>query len=828
MQLRIIVMVLSALALFSSGIGGFFYYRALKESAIQEARKGSASRAQEVKGRFSSFLVEQTKPVKTLSGLVEIRRALQEPNEKNLEIANRILDHFNQSLDTSVCYLMDLNGETIASSNRDEADSFVGKNFSFRPYFREALAGNPSIYMGLGIESGSRGVYYSHPVYQNYGLKIVGVAVIKAPIELIEKELSQGDQEIILLVDPHGLVFVSSHPRWLFNTLDRLSDAESSELVKSRQFGKGPFPWTGLFRRDSDHLVDETGLEYLSYRLPIDGFPGWSVVYLQDLESIYKGLVDPFYDLKNVPLLPLCVLVGLSVGILYKKASQNIVKRKLAEEALRQSEERYRYLYNNTPGMLHSIDPSGRLVSVSDYWLETLEYHRDEVIGKKLSDFLTEDSRRYADEVALSEFLEKGYLSDISYQFRKRSGATIDVLLSAIAERDNHGKVSRSLAVLVDITEQKRAEAELRVTREKLRIYSEELEKQVANRTAVISSILKNTPSVIFIKDKDFKYIRVNSNFESLIGLSESQITGKSDYEIFDQETADQFRANDVKVMSELSAIQVEEIFPSKDTPRVYLTAKFPLYGEDGSVESICGIASDITEMKKAQYQLKRLSARIMSGQEKERAAIARELHDQLGQALTAVRFDAVWIRDHLKDADLVISDQAAAMCNLIDKTIDDVRVIALRLRPGILDDLGLIAALEWVMVDFRKRTQIDCSFEYSETPQINNMVATAAYRIAQEALTNIARHANATFVDVSLRVEEKDLILSVVDDGCGFDVSGLSDSEGLGIAGMRERASLVGGTVEIQSGGDTGTRVVFRVQLDAVWEGLNDKSFAG
>ncbi len=817
MRLRIIVMVLSVLAFMSAATGGYLYYNTLKASAIAQAGKESASRAKDVRERFSSFLIEQAKPVKVLAKLEEIRLALSEPTQDTMAKADRILDLFNESLDTSVCYLMDLRGVTRASSNRDQPDSFVGKDFSFRPYFQEAVRGRPTIYMALGTASGRRGVYYSYPVLGEEGTTVIGVAVIKATIEPVEKELNQGHEEIILLTDPHGIVFVSTHRDWLFHSLTRLSSEEMLSISNSRQFGEGPFPWTGLEIKGEDRAIDQSGNEYLSYRMPVDGFPGWSVVYLQDLAAMYKRLSDPLFGITTSTVLALCVLVGLSVSLLYRKASEDIVKRRLAEEALRESERRYRHLYHNTPGMLHSVDPEGRLVSVSDYWLDSLGYRRHEVIGKRLSDFLTQASRRYADEVVFPAFLEKGYCRDVSYQFRKKDGQTIEVLLSAIAERDVAGKVQRSLSVLVDVTEQKRAEEELRVTREQLRRYSEDLERQVAERTGVITGILRHTPSVVFLKDTQYRYVLVNSRFEQVFGMTEEQIRGKTDYEIFREDIADQFRANDRKVVAERRAYQIEERVPHEDGMSVYLSAKFPLYDEEGSVRSICGIATDITAIKKAQDQLRRLSGSIMAGQEKERTAIARELHDELGQVLTALKIDSVWLRERLKHVDAEAAKQAAAMCLLIDKTIDDVRGIALRLRPGVLDDLGLIPALEWYIGDFERRTRICCDFQHADVPNVRNIVATAAYRVAQEALTNAARHAHAARITVSLEVTDGILVLTVEDNGSGFNILELGDSEGLGIAGMRERAALVGGAMEIESRQAMGTRVVFNVPLDTV-----------
>lgn len=814
MRLRTVVLVLSLLAFLSASTGGYLYYFYLKQSSLAEAGKDSASRAQAIKDRLVSFLHEQQRPVRALAGLQEMQKALSDPNEHTVPDANRILDHFNDALGTNVCYLMNVSGETIASSNRLAPDSFVGKNFAFRPYFRRAIKGFPATRMALGTASGRRGVYYSYPVYKSGYSNPIGVAVIKAPIEPLEKELHQGQGEIVLLTDPHGIVFISNRKDWLLHSLWKLSSEEEREIAASRQFGEGPFPWTGLKMESPDRVVDPAGNRYLDYQMPIESFPRWSVVYLQNLDAIAKKLSDPLLSITGATVLALCVLVLLSVAFLYRKASYDIVQRKTAEEALRESEERYRSLYHRTPGMLHSVDPDGRLLSVSDYWVEALGYAPSEVIGRKLSDFLTEGSRKFAEEVVLPQFLEKGYCKGIPYRFVKKSGEIVDVLLSAIAERDAQGNIKRSLSLLVDVTEQKRAQEQLRVAKEQLRSYSEDLERQVAQRTGEITGILKNTPSVVYLKDTEYRYILVNSRFEQLFGLREEEVQGKTDHDLFPPDVADRIRANDRQVFAEGRAHHIEESLPSEDGPRTYLTVKFPLTDDRGYMRSICGIATDITVIIKAQDQMRRLSGRIMAGQEKERTAIARELHDELGQVLTALKMDSVWLRERLKQSDPDAAERAAEACELIDETIGNVRSIALRLRPGVLDDLGLIPALEWHIGDFEKRTRISCNFEHADVPEVGNVVATAAYRIAQEALTNVARHSRASRVFVSLRVEAGNLILAVADEGLGFDPSFMADAEGLGIAGMRERAALVGGSMEIQSQPGRGTVVTFRVAL--------------
>jgi signal transduction histidine kinase len=242
---------------------------------------------------------------------------------------------------------------------------------------------------------------------------------------------------------------------------------------------------------------------------------------------------------------------------------------------------------------------------------------------------------------------------------------------------------------------------------------------------------------------------------------------------------------------------------------------KFPLYDESGAPSGVCGIATDVTVVKKAEDQLRRLSAGIMASQEKERAAIARELHDELGQVLTALRMDAVWLRDHLDKSDPKGSRRAITMCELIDKTIEEVRGIALRLRPGVLDNLGLVDALEFYTTDFERRTEISCTFDPAGVPAVTDTLATAAYRIAQEALTNVARHAGASRVHVALAADNGHLVLSVLDDGCGFNTAVLTEAEALGVAGMRERAALVGGKLSVSSRPGDGSRVEFRVPLE-------------
>ncbi|MGD8650364.1 MAG: PAS domain-containing protein, partial [Desulfobacterales bacterium] len=723
MKLRIILVVLSLLAFLSASTGGYLYYSSLKESALREAERQADLRLRTIKKNLTIFLAENVKPVKTLAGMETVRLALTLPDIQNLPAADATLDHFKSTLAADVCYLMNADGQTIASTNRDAPDSFVGQNFAFRPYFKQAILGRPSTYLALGTTSGKRGAYYSHPVFAQNGSGPVGIVVIKASIELIESQLGRELDEIVLVNDPHGVIFISNRNEWLYHLLWEYNEKNIPLIKKSRQFGPGPWKWTGLIFR-GDYIVDPDGDEYQIHVAELGlNYPGWNVVHLRKLEAITQTVIDPLIKTTGPIVLALSVLIGIAVFFLYRQASIEIRQRRLAQDALRESESRYRSLYHNTPAMLHSIDPEGRLVSVSDYWVEVMGYSRREVIGRKLTDFFTEESRQIAESKTIPRFFDTGFLQDVPYQFIKKSGEKIDVLVSAIADRNANGNIVRSLAVSIDVTLRNRAEAALKQAKEELSIHSQDLERLVRLQTAEITSILTYTPAVVYIKDRTGRYTLVNKRYEELFNIRNAEVRGKTDYDMFSKPIADRFRTSDERVLRESRSLQAEEYIQQPDGMHTYLAVKFPIYDDKGAISGVCGILNDITAVKKAQTQLRRLSGSIMTNQEKERSAIARELHDELGQVLTALRMDSVWMHERLKNSDPKAAERARTMCHLIDKNIEDVRGMAFRLRPGVLDDLGLVDALEWYTADFERRTEIACVFEHDKVPRLSETV---------------------------------------------------------------------------------------------------------
>ena len=332
MKLRTILLILALLSLVSISTGGYLYYSSLKESALEEVHRETISRIQIIASHIDSTLVEHQKSVKALAGLKELQQALEDKIESKILKANMILDHFHQALNVDVCYLMDEQGNTVASSNRNAPDSFVGKNYAFRPYFREAIQGNPAIYMALGVTSGKRGVYFSHPVYGELNDLPSGVVVVKGSTETIEQEINRLVEGVMLFTDPHGVIFISNREDWLFHVLWRASPDEIAKIAKTKQFGNGPWNWTGVKRESENHFIDKSGIEYHIHQAEIKNYPGWKVIYLHDSRAMYKRISDPLFKTAGLIILILCLIIGLVVFFLYREASHEIVLRKKAEE----------------------------------------------------------------------------------------------------------------------------------------------------------------------------------------------------------------------------------------------------------------------------------------------------------------------------------------------------------------------------------------------------------------------------------------------------------------------------------------------------------------
>jgi PAS domain S-box-containing protein len=215
--------------------------------------------------------------------------------------------------------------------------------------------------------------------------------------------------------------------------------------------------------------------------------------------------------------------------------------------------------------------------------------------------------------------------------------------------------------------------------------------------------------------------------------------------------------------------------------------------------------------LRKQQNELRELSAQVFEAREEEKTLIARELHDELGQLLTAMKMDLSWLRERLPQDEPALEAKARQMNEVLDQTVGSVRRIAADLRPLMLDDLGLADAAGWLVEDFARRSGIECRIDLPPAEQLEALgrdTAIAVYRVLQEALTNIARHSGAMHAWAMLEAGDDALLLEIEDDGRGISADDLAKSRSLGLKGMRERVLYLGGTLEVSRAPRGGTRV--------------------
>ena len=310
MKLHVILFTLALLTFSSALIGGLFYYSSLKEVVIQKAALESELSVSTYKDHISYLLSEKLKEVKALSKTKELIQTLTFPTKNNLVNANNMLLYFNNSLESDVCYLMDTNGKTISSSNFDAPDSFVDKKYAFRPYFKKAMKGSSAIYLALGVTSGKRGAYFSQPIYDVNGNTPIGVLVIKTAVDSLENTIAGlgYNKSKALITTPQGIIFMSSFKPWLFQSLFKSNIDSLAKIILTKQFGKGPWKWTGLTLKNDHQIVDNTGNEYLFHKIDIKELPGWTILSMINPEKISEETINPMIKLSGYIIAVICLL----------------------------------------------------------------------------------------------------------------------------------------------------------------------------------------------------------------------------------------------------------------------------------------------------------------------------------------------------------------------------------------------------------------------------------------------------------------------------------------------------------------------------------------
>jgi PAS domain S-box-containing protein len=476
----------------------------------------------------------------------------------------------------------------------------------------------------------------------------------------------------------------------------------------------------------------------------------------------------------------------------YEGAAQDITERKKAVAALRESEELFSRAFHSSPApLIITRLADGYFLNANDAALRTFEYERAEVTGQTI-----ENLNLYADpsegKVLIDELRERGALREFESRARTKSGKILDLLV--FVEPITLKGEQCLLSTAFDITDRKQVEAALRESEERYR------------------ELFENAKDAIYIHDLSGRYVSMNHAAEKLSGYPRDEILGKHFSNFVSPRDLKQVRRNlcqklDIEVET---AYEIELI--TKDRRRVPVEVVSRLIYENGKAIGVQGTARDISERKRAQEVLQIYSRRLMEAQEAERQSLARELHDEIGQVLTAVRINLQSIqRSGGTNLNISQLDESVA---IVDDALGRVRELSIDLRPSLLDDLGLSAALRWYVDRYAQRTGIIAEVldGFQDGGRLPRELETACFRIAQAALTNVARHARASSVSVQLERLRGKMLLTVIDDGVGFDLDHLRKNalaaSALGLRGMEERALAVGGYIKIDSGAGRGTRV--------------------
>jgi len=492
-------------------------------------------------------------------------------------------------------------------------------------------------------------------------------------------------------------------------------------------------------------------------------------------------------------------------------AARMALERAGQRRALREAERRYQSLFHRVPVGLFRIARDGKIADANPGLLEMLGYSdRDSLLAAKALSFFADALERRA---LLTVLREADVAEHFEVRLRRRDGKMIWVAVNARVSRDDRDEVIYWEGSLEDVSARRETERLLR--------------ESEARKGAILNSAL----DAVITMDGQGCITEFNPAAEKTFGRRRNDVLGKELAGlIIPLALRDKHRRGLERYLAtgdgamlgkriELTAMRAD----GREFPVELTVTRVNLDGPP----MFTGFLRDITERKKAEKQLRDsreqlrvLAAHLQSVREEERTRIAREVHDELGQALTGLKLDIAWLDK--RDSELSSTEELRQyreklkeLPAVVDAIIGTVRKIATDLRPPVLDDLGLEAAVEWQAQEFERRTGIGCRFSSSLAHlDLDSDRATAMFRIFQETLTNIVRHAEATEVNVYLRQEGDEVILEVQDNGRGMAGRELSGTQSLGLLGMRERATMLEGEVNIISRQGRGTRVDVRIPL--------------
>ncbi len=473
-------------------------------------------------------------------------------------------------------------------------------------------------------------------------------------------------------------------------------------------------------------------------------------------------------------------------------------KLRQTQTLLKESHDRYLDLFDFSPIALFTLNTYGLIYEMNYAAAELFGIERKLLLNQRFSQYIVQsDTGRW--ENVFAEALNSDQKQGCHLNIRRIDGADFPAYLECIRIENGHGEISLRV-VLIDVTKRERADRKLRESEEKYR------------------AIFDGTLDGIMLADENGLIVEYNPEILGLSGLRNEELRNMHIWELRPPEKMVQTREIFFQIMH-MGMTATSEFKYKKPNGQVIRVEARGVKLVIGDKTYLKCVVRDITERKNTESELKeyqrllrQMSTQSIAAREAEMKRIARELHDELGQTLTALRMDISLLRIQFSEHEPEMKGMIKDMLMLVDKAISGVRNVATNLRPPILD-MGIMAAVSWLGNDFSGRTGIKCSVKISHEmdilEQLDDAHTLTLFRIVQESLTNIARHAQATEVEISFRQCGECVCVSIHDNGVGFDPSEMPAKKSFGLMGMRERALAVQGKVELTSEKGHGTTVM-------------------
>ncbi len=481
-----------------------------------------------------------------------------------------------------------------------------------------------------------------------------------------------------------------------------------------------------------------------------------------------------------------------------------ITERKRAETALRESEERFRRVFEEGPLGMFMCGEDGRFSTVNDAFAVMVGYPTAELAGMTMADIAHPDN--LADDHLSIQRLACGEIPVYRTEKRyvRKDGGVVWGATTVTVMRKPDGEFLYFLAMVDDVTERAQALEDLRASELRFR------------------TLIEDSPAAIgIVRGGTITY--GNPRCLEMFGVkSLAEIAGQSVLDWMSPQTAAEETA---RIQRRMQGLPVENFYEIEGLRRDGTLIPFHVaVTEVNLVDGMAsiGVFTDLTARKRAEQellnsheQLRQLTAHIEVVREEERRWVAREVHDEIGQFLTALKMDLTWVRKRLHDDQTVLIGKTVEMVTLVDSAIQSVKKISAHMRPVPLEELGVEVALDWLIEDFEKRAGIEIRRSLLiRAADFDTERSTALFRILQESLNNVVRHSQATRVTVSLTENDNSVILFVQDNGVGIETTSIADTRSFGLIGMRERARYLGGDVSVEPGPDGGTRVIATIPI--------------